>query len=123
MFYESSGGCDNVPPSSPACVCLCVNHTFNCVCEGPCKHDLIAVKLRCPRRPPGLWELKPTLSAGTKGSPHPHACPLSQPTLPWPTSQQKGPRGLNSQATIQTLAPRLLRTRQEGMGLKTEWEG
>ncbi|CAB1434630.1 unnamed protein product [Pleuronectes platessa] len=37
-----------------------------------CKRYLITVKLRGPgppRWPPGLWELKPTRPAGTKGSP------------------------------------------------------
>lgn len=40
-------------------------------------------------------------SAGwNKGQPSPAPRPLPQPPLPQPTSQQKGPQGLNSQATI-----------------------
>lgn len=80
-------------------VCEC--RPLECMCEGPCKHYLIAVMLRGPPcQLPGLWELKPTLLAGTKGSPPLPLAPLPQPPLPQPTSQQKGPRGLNSQATI-----------------------
>lgn len=66
-----------------------------CMCEGPwlCKHYLIAVMLRGPgppRRLPGLWELKPTLLAGTKGSPPLPLAPCPSHRCPSPPRNKRG---------------------------------
>ncbi|KAF3857510.1 hypothetical protein F7725_009369 [Dissostichus mawsoni] len=46
-----------------------------------------------PRRAPGLWELKPTRLAGTKGSPPLPPRPLPQPLLPPAHLLTKGATG------------------------------
>ncbi|KAK2917435.1 hypothetical protein Q8A73_004181 [Channa argus] len=97
-------------------------------CEDPlfCKHYLIPVMRRGPspppRRFPGLWELKPTLLAGTKDSPPLPLAPCLSHCCPSPPHNKRGHGTLIPRQRYKWW-PRLQRTSQEQMGLKTKWGG